>query len=224
MRATLDNAKVKIETKTVDAVFDTFDKDRGGTLDANELKAALHQLKKESEAYAKVTVEVHARVARLRERAAQVREAAGATLLAEQAAAQRAELLAHKSIDSRLGGIIKLKGMKVDEMIRMWDADRSGKVDRKEFHGQIAELGVDGSEEDIDALFDAFDEDDSGYLDLTEMKHAYVLRRDLPSLCCMDRFCRDIKSQPYASTRPLATHTHARTHTSRTCTCTCYAS
>ena len=58
---------------------------------------------------------------------------------------------------------------RVVDLFRAWDEDRSGTVDRREFHKAVRALGFDVSEEDAGAVFDSLDEDGSGNLEYKEL-------------------------------------------------------
>ena len=54
-------------------------------------------------------------------------------------------------------------------MFREWDTDNNGRVTRAEFHKAMPLLGLEVSEKDIDELFDTWDPDKSGVLELNEL-------------------------------------------------------
>lgn len=45
------------------------------------------------------------------------------------------------------------------DILRSWDSDGDGVINRKEFHKSVRALGLEASDEEMDALFDALDDD-----------------------------------------------------------------
>ena len=64
---------------------------------------------------------------------------------------------------------------RVVDLFRLWDEDRSGTVDKAEFHKAVRALGFDVEREDTDAVFDSLDDDNSGTLEYKEL--ALMLRK-----------------------------------------------
>ena len=58
---------------------------------------------------------------------------------------------------------------RVVDLFRAWDEDRSGTVDKGEFHKAIRALGFDVEQADSDAVFDSLDDDKSGFLEYKEL-------------------------------------------------------
>ena len=78
----------------------------------------------------------------------------------------------------QLAKILKKDGARVMDLFRSWDADSSGKVDRKEFRKAIAMLGLTGvSRDEVDDLFDGWGGGD-GSIDFKEL--AALLRNKPP--------------------------------------------
>ena len=48
---------------------------------------------------------------------------------------------------------------RVVDLFRAWDEDRSGSVDKSEFHKAVRALGFDIEREHTDAVFDSLDDD-----------------------------------------------------------------
>ena len=61
------------------------------------------------------------------------------------------------------------------DLFRAWDEDRSGTVDKAEFHRAVRALGLDVERADTEAVFDSLDEDGSGFLEYAELEK--MLRR-----------------------------------------------
>ena len=72
--------------------------------------------------------------------------------------------------------------MKVSELLRDWDEDRNGSVDRKEFAMMMPALGLRASKEDIDVVFALIDSSADGQISQEELqkvlaKQARVMAR-----------------------------------------------
>ena len=66
----------------------------------------------------------------------------------------------------------------VSSLFQLWDVDRSGEINREEFHQAINALGVHAPARIVDELFNDFDTDGSGALSYNEFMRA-VLRAGL---------------------------------------------
>ena len=77
-----------------------------------------------------------------------------------------------KSVVEQIRDVLKLYLTTVTQLFRDWDDDKSGTVSKEEFRRALPVLGLSVEREDADALFDTFDADGSGELDLDELsKH-----------------------------------------------------
>ena len=68
---------------------------------------------------------------------------------------------------------------RVMDLFRAWDEDRSGTVDKAEFHKAMRSLGFDVQRSDTDPVFDSLDDDQSGLLEYDELNS--TLRRGVGS-------------------------------------------
>lgn len=73
------------------------------------------------------------------------------------------------SVMQQLQAIVKDNMLKLQTIFAAWDVDGNGTIERHEFEQALASLGYDAPREDVDALFDEFDEDQSGELDYKEL-------------------------------------------------------
>ena len=76
------------------------------------------------------------------------------------------------STSAKLGALLKTRNIKVGDAIQKWDKDGSGSLDMKEFRINIKGLGFKESDSAIDEVFKALDDDDSGELEMAELKAA----------------------------------------------------
>ena len=69
--------------------------------------------------------------------------------------------------------------VRVIDLFREWDDDDNGLISRDEFHKAMRELKFDATPDDIDKVFDEWDPDGSGALELKEL--ILLLRRNSPA-------------------------------------------
>ena len=60
--------------------------------------------------------------------------------------------------------------MRVGDLFREWDDDNNGKVSKDEFTRGLKELGFEASDSTIHEVFDTWDPDGSGVLELREVE------------------------------------------------------
>lgn len=72
-------------------------------------------------------------------------------------------------VTAQLAAILTKNAVRVIDLFREWDEDRSGTVDRKEFRRAMPLLGLHVPREVVDSLFDEWDPDGSGELTLREL-------------------------------------------------------
>jgi Ca2+-binding EF-hand superfamily protein len=82
---------------------------------------------------------------------------------------------AGKSVQEGLREALTANASRVIDLFRMWDVDGNGTISKKEFHRAMREIGVEASKEDLYALFEYFDADKGGLLEVRELQK--VLRR-----------------------------------------------
>ena len=57
-------------------------------------------------------------------------------------------------------------------MMRKWDLAGDRKISKLEFSKNVRELGLEGSDAEVDSLFESLDEDNSGSLEMVELRQA----------------------------------------------------
>lgn len=62
------------------------------------------------------------------------------------------------------------------QLFAHFDVDHNGRIDRGEFKRLMAALGATGSDEELEAGFNAIDEDGSGSIDFHEFKGWWMNR------------------------------------------------
>lgn len=167
--------------KDVDALFDKFDDDHGGSLDVAELKKALKALKDSAVDAARSEAETRELMAQLQARVEQARQVMSKTKASEEAEIKLEALRNNKSVGARLGQLLVTRNLKVTDLIVSWDADGTGEVDKKEFAHHVKGVGLQAEDAEINGLFESLDEDGGGTLDMTEVKHALKTLQDAAS-------------------------------------------
>lgn len=159
-----------------DSLFDSWDSDGGGSLDLNELKANLIKVCEKARAW-RAKPDPNAKcAAQFRARAKLYLEAADAVQVADT---QRLELQGLKeeqasSAAVRLGDLLGKRCIRPGAVVTQWSTSRgehASELSKSDFREAVANLGLANSgvsTQDIDNVFDTFDEDKGGYLDAGE--------------------------------------------------------
>ena len=72
-------------------------------------------------------------------------------------------------VAEQLRAVLVAKAVRVVDLFRSFDDDESGCVSRKEFHIGMKQLGLDFPRAAMDVLYDEWDPDGSGHLELKEV-------------------------------------------------------
>ena len=160
------------EVKKIDALFNDWDDDGGGTLDTAELTAAMKQLQEEAKRLKERNQKIFEQRDRFQARVDSANAAADMMAEAEVAQEQLEQLLSSRSVGCAIGAVLVKKSLKVGDVVNAWDSTR-GEVDKKQFQTNVGKsMGIKATSEELEALFDSFDEDAGGTLDLEELKLA----------------------------------------------------
>ena len=177
LRVNLRSLGLNVTGQQADEIFDSWDADRGGTLDSKELKKALQACQAEAQAFLKAPDLCGAQAEAHRKRADLCRVAAEATAQAiEMEKAHRRHvngLLLNPSI--QLGQLLYNRQIKPSLMVTMWSKTRGphvGEVSKNDFVRFVGSLDPPDmiTQQDVMNVFDTFDEDKGGYLDVAEAK------------------------------------------------------
>ena len=172
--------------KEVDALFESLDDDKGGTLDIEELSKALFKFRQATANLEQQIQDTRSAAQLLHKRSEQCMSAAQTTRDAEQADARLEELRNNKSCGARLGAMLVQRNLKVADLVKQWDPSGDGDVDKDEFRQHVTSLGIDSTTEEIDALFASLDEDGGGSLDMHEIKMALKTLKDQSEKATME--------------------------------------
>ena len=157
-----------------DGLFDSWDNDKGGSLDLKELRAALVKCANAAQDYRDTPDPNTEKAALLRKRAKLAREAAAVTQEAEEMEAKFEEFVRETKAraDYQLGALLEKRRIKPGAVVTSWAKSRGahqGELSKKDFREAVIELGVPKeSAGQIDAVFDSFDGDGGGYMDADE--------------------------------------------------------
>ena len=152
----------KIDVAEIDALFDSLDTDHGGELDMGELKAALKKLLAEAKAFNKGTRQGNAKSAEVRSVKAKFEAALELTLAYEKLEKELDDERTGLSTAARLGAQLKLRNIKIGQVVQGWDKDGSGSLDAKEFRANVYALGFKAKDWEVDEVFYGMDDDGSG--------------------------------------------------------------
>ncbi len=83
---------------------------------------------------------------------------------------------ANKSVPEQLRDALAANAVRVIDLFREWDDDRSGSVTAREFRKAMRSLGFQASRAEVDAVFSQFDQDGSGSIDQKELEAALKKR------------------------------------------------
>lgn len=179
-RLNLRQLGLHVSSAHADDIFDSWDENKGGMLDVNELRKGFSAVREEARIFVRQAAGDDPgaeRIAELRKAAALAREAAEMTRQATALESLHQEFIA--SITDRgdltLGEFLSKRRVKPGEMVVYWSAPRgphAGELSKEDFRTfcQTLRLPESVTADDIDAVFNRYDEDGGGYLDRKEAK------------------------------------------------------
>ena len=86
-----------------------------------------------------------------------------------------------KGVAEQIREALAANAVRVVDLFREWDADRSGSVSKKEFRKAMPHLGLDVPKAEVDALFDQWDPDGSGSIEIGELNRILRKQAELPT-------------------------------------------
>ena len=90
-------------------------------------------------------------------------------------------------LDEQLRGILVANAVRVIDLFRQWDEDGSGLIDFDEFALGMRHLGLDASTDEVHRLFESFDPDQSGSIDIESSISYFATERRPPHRAPTDR-------------------------------------
>ena len=172
-RLHLRNTGLEATSGEADELFDSWDEDKGGSLDIGELKAALKKLASKAKAWRDAPDSRQEKIKSLRKQARLAEDAANALAQAEKLETELEDLYQEyeSRADVRLGELLYKRRIRPGGVVQ-WSTSRgehSGELSKREFRDAVIKLGLKSmSPADIDAVFDEFDEDKGGFMDKDE--------------------------------------------------------
>jgi Ca2+-binding EF-hand superfamily protein len=173
--------------KLVDSLFDEMDADGSQSLDVAELVAAMRAWQMEARENTLAAERLSERVALLRTRAAMVADVAEHTAQAEAATQRLKDLQENLKVSARIGGellkqTVTNPTLTLVDIVSGWQKTKvRGRemVRRSQFVANVRALGgVEARDDELDELFDSYDADGSGSLDMDELRAALTHMRD----------------------------------------------
>ena len=145
MRNNLRNVGLNVTSVEADELFDGWDDDKGGTLDMDELKAALIQAQEAAQDFKTRPNPAHQRADMLLKNAQLAEEAADATARAE---ALEAELVVMNEemetrADVKLGALLQKRMVKPGAVVSQWARSRgahAGQLSKADFRNAVLDL------------------------------------------------------------------------------------
>ena len=163
-----------------DALFDSWDEDKGGTLDLKEARTALTNVRAEAIKWRNTPNPAIDKAKELRRRAQLATEAAEVSKKADalEIELEESSTKLRSQVDLRLGALLRSRCVKPTAVVTQWSTSKgkhAGELSKVDFRKAVIKLGLASGPyattiEDIDTVFDMFDEDRGGYLDVEEAK------------------------------------------------------
>ena len=196
----IEGGDLNAAAAAVDAVFCQLDPDRSGAIEFEELVTLLRKAApKRPTSDDRERERVHARERRVKEASERRQHSLGVSFL--NRGHKESHLLAveaaqgdvsGRTVQRRLRDELKARWARVIDLLRAWDTDGDGMVDRKEFLQAMRQLGMGDARAAIEGLFLSFDHDGSGLLSFSELHQALRQRPPSPSLLAVSAQQRTI--------------------------------
>ena len=143
----------KIDIKEVDTLFESLDKDNSGTIGVPELRGAFKKLQDAASHARKNSDAIREKADKLRERAKLAKDAGDATKIMDATARELATVRDKKSMEARLGSLLSLRAVKVNEVVGKWA--KQGAIDLGGFKTNIRILGMKAEDEELESMFNS---------------------------------------------------------------------
>ena len=130
----------RAEASELDRLFDEMDLDGDGRIDAEELLAASERFGEMADVDATVERTLAAQLDEQRESSKRAQQACAATVAAEKAQAELAEVKGHRSVGLRLGAAFAASSTKIEDVVINWG--RHGVVSLDDWRQNLKNLGI----------------------------------------------------------------------------------
>uniref|UniRef100_A0A7S3EW13 EF-hand domain-containing protein n=1 Tax=Haptolina ericina TaxID=156174 RepID=A0A7S3EW13_9EUKA len=172
--------------RDADALFDSMDEHKCGFLELSDLKGCLRKMQKRATEAAqkaeRTNDEIEEKRQLLRRRSNNAIKLLDAMQEAEQAEVNLLEMRTAKPpLVLALQEKLRSLRMKPSELLRAWDDNGDGIIQREEFLQAIVKMGIPCTEQAVDALFNELDSNKSGTVELLELKS---IQKALDKMTC----------------------------------------
>lgn len=157
--------------KDIDALFAEIDADHGGTLDVEELTAAMKDLQSEAKRANGQDQEIKQHIDFLLSRVEVCSRVLKLTQDAESHEEAFEKTKGSRSTEAQLGYELLKRSTKITDLVSAWEST-NGEMDKVQFRSNVRAFGVDDDDTGLDKVFDSLDLDFNGTLDLGEIRKA----------------------------------------------------
>jgi Ca2+-binding EF-hand superfamily protein len=155
---------IEVPAHEIDLLFDVFDKSGDGRLQIDELQKMIWR-KPEARIASEIQRAVWQKPGPVDVGTPRIRESD----------AEKIERMKQVALQQKVKSALSASHSKVLDLFRQWDLSGEGKGGKEEFRRAVAMLGiVDVPLHEVDRLFESFDEDGDGFVQINELWHAIL--------------------------------------------------
>jgi Ca2+-binding EF-hand superfamily protein len=152
---------IEVPAHEIDLLFDVFDKSGDGRLQIDELQKMIWR-KPEARIASEIQRAVWQKPGPVDVGTPRIRESD----------AEKIERMKQVALQQKVKSALSASHSKVLDLFRQWDENGDGKLGKEEFRKVVAMLGIEAPAHDADLVFDSFDEDGNGFVQINELWHA----------------------------------------------------
>ena len=161
-----------MDVHPIDDLFASLDVKKQGEIKTAALKSAIKKMQSDAASKAATAQRTKAIAEKFRAAAALFESARELAVSYELAAEEVQKLNAERTIDARLGEVLRKRNIKIAEVVTQWDKDRGGSVDLDEFSQRSKEIGLKAEPAELKDIFARWGPDSSGELGIEGLKES----------------------------------------------------